>query len=484
MALTEKIKSSGIWQTIEVIVVVIAQFLYMAIMARLLTKPDFGLMAIANGLLGFGNIFAEAGMGAALIQRKNLTNKHINAAFHSGIILGLLLFAIFFLNAPLISKFYENPKLADLIRVIAVNFLIFSVSAVSLGILQKEFKFKEKSFVTILAIVISYSIGIICGIKGYGVWSLVIASLTLSILQTIGYFYFTGIKLIKGIFITEWKELFYFSFGVILSKICNYLGLNGINLAIGKIFSPGLVGVFERTFRIKTLPSQYIGDILDKIMFPAMSEIQDEKEKLFQIYQVSLGIVNTILMPLSLYLIFFSKEIVLILLGKDWSEAVIPLQIMFVVLAISSSSRMADTVIRAKGLIYKNVVRKFLYVVFLLICTIYGGSRYGLIGAAVGVTVSYLFNYLIMLVLVKKIFKKGIFEIFLAPVLSGLKLTGILLIILIIATTVFNSWKTPNIPYFLILSFILGTIVMIILWKNPSLFGEYSKIIFSKLRKK
>ena len=435
MSLFRKLKNSGIWQTLEVVAMVLTQFLYIAIMARILSKADFGLMAIANSFVVFGYIFAESGMGAALVQRRNITNRHINAALQGGIILGLILFVLFFCLSPVIANFFDQQELRSLIRVIALNILIFSLSSVSLGILQREFKFKEKSIITIVSLVISYGFGIFLGIKGWGVWSLIYASLLLSILQAIGYFIFAKIKISMGFYLQEWKDLFSFGFGIVLLKITNYIGTHGINLAMGKIFTPQMLGVFERSYHIKTLPSLYLGKILDTIMFPAMSEIQDEKENLFKIYQYALGFVNTVLMPLALYLIFFSKEIVLILLGKDWLEAVVPLQIMFVVLPFSSSGRMADSVIRATGLVYRNAFRKLLFVIVLLISTSYGGYKFGLNGAAVGVLISFLFNYVIILFLVRGIFKKSIVEIFLAPILAGLKLTLVMLMILSINVT-------------------------------------------------
>ena len=111
----EKLKSSGIWQSLEIVVTVIAQFFYLAIMARILSKPDFGLMAIANSFVSFGHIFAESGMGAALIQRKIITNKHINAALQGGILFGIILFFIFFLTASPISGLFPNLRFESLL---------------------------------------------------------------------------------------------------------------------------------------------------------------------------------------------------------------------------------------------------------------------------------------------------------------------------------------------------------------------------------
>src|SRR5690554_5651274 len=114
---------------------------------------------------------------------------------------------------------------------------------------------------------------------------------------------------------------------------------------------------------------------------------------------------------------------------------------MFVVLPLSSSSRMADSVVRATGLIYRNVLRKFIYVIVLLTTVSFGAYSYGIIGAAIGVTFSYVFNYSIMLLLVKSIFNKSPKEIFMKPILSGLKLSLVVLAPIFLFTTILNGWE-------------------------------------------
>ncbi len=237
--------------------------------------------------------------------------------------------------------------------------------------------------------------------------------------------------------------------------------------------TPIQLGLFERSNQIKTLPSSYIGDILDTIMFPTMSEIQDEKERLFRIFQHSLGMVNSILIPVALFLILFANEIVSILLGDQWLDAVVPLQIMFVVLPFSSSGRMADSVVRATGLIYKNVIRKFIYVLVLITTVSIGAYYYGVTGAAIGVSFSYLFNYSIMLILVKSIFNKSPKEIFIKPVLYGIRLSLIILGPTVLYTTLLQAWQHTSIVKFLIITIMVGITMLFMVWKRPSVLGIY-----------
>lgn len=484
MSITEKLKSSGQWQTFEVIVLVIVQFTYFAIMARLLEKSDFGLMAIANSIIIFGNIFAESGMGSAIIQRKDLSHKHVNAAIQGSILTGGILFLIVFFASSYISVFFQMPGLNNIVKVIAVNFFLLSLSSVSIALLHKNFLFKQSSIVTTSSIFVAYSVGVVLALFEFGVWSLVYASILYAALKLIGYLFFAPIKFDLSVNVKEWKELYGFGLGMVFLKILNYMSNGGLIILLGKIFSSSVLGVFERTFSLKSVPSNYFGGILDKIMFPVMSEIQDEDQRLFKVYEYGLGISNAILLPVSFYLIFFSKEIVLILLGKDWIEAVLPLQVMFGVISLSISSRMADSVIRAKGYVYKNVFRKFVYVLVLFITVASGAFYKGLIGAAIAVTFSQLINYGLMLFLVKKMFKKKLKEIFVKPVTEGILLSISLIPIFIIYSLTKNYVDINEIFGFIIMTIFLSAIVTYLILNRTDLLGSYlSRAIHSSLKK-
>jgi len=483
MSLFNKLKGAGMWQALQVIALVATQFIYIGFMARLLSKADFGLIALAGSFIGIGTIFSEGGMRAALIQRQNITQKHMNAALQGSILMGVFAYALLFFFSKSIAAFFNQPALNLMLKVISIEVILNSISGISSGLLQKKFQFKKTSVVTISATIVGYAIGIILGFKGFGVWSLVAANLIASLICVTVFFYLAPLEFSFKIHVKEWKELFSFGFGVILLKISNYMGQRGINLVLGKIFTADLLGLFERAYRIKSLPSTYLGQILDTIMFPAMSEIQDENERLFRMYQQSLGMVNSILMPVAVYFIFFTHEIVLILLGDKWLEAVIPLQIMFAVLPFASSGRMADSVIRAKGLIYNNAIRKYIYVIILITATSLGAINYGVIGAAVGVSFSYFFDYIIMLYLVKNTFKKNRRDIFIAPALSGIKLSGFILLLLIIFTTLFGSWGKSRIDFFIIITVLTTSTIALLGWRRPSFLGHYIADTIIKLKK-
>lgn len=484
MSFSGKIKKAGFWQAIEIVILVIAQFMYIGIMTRNLSKEDFGLMAIANSFIAFGAIFSEGGMGAALIQRKHIDQNYKNAALQGGIILGLLIFIIFFITAPYIAAFFNQPALREIIRVVGLNVIFISSSSISLALLHRDFKFKQSSIVTATATIIGYSCGIISAFMGLGVWSLIIATLIMTGLSTLGYLYFSPIKISIKIYRKEFKELLSFGLGIIFQKITNFFATNGPNLVLGKIFLPGTLGIFERSNKIKTLPSLYLGNLLEKVLFPAVSQIQNEKKKIVYILENGLGIANSILMPVTIYLFLFTEEIVLIIMGAGWMEAVAPLQIMFIVLPFSISIRIIDVILKSTGHIYNTLKRKIVVVIVLLVSISFGAIKYGLSGAAMAVTLSYVINYILMLLLVKKVFQTKLQSVFYQPIKVGIILSIGIALLVMLFQYITQSFSLNPILSFILFSIFLLVLVAIISFKKPAILGKYIKLLISNLRQK
>lgn len=473
MSLSGKIKQAGKWQSFSVVSGSVIQILYFAIITRLLFKEDYGLMAIVNGIIGIGNIFIQGGMGAALIQRKEINNKHINGALQTSLLLGFILYAVFYGIAPFIASAYNDLRLDNLIKVASLNFILLALSNISINLLFKTYLFKNVAIVGVFSNLIGYGIGVYLAMNGHGVWSLVIATLIASLLNTIALFYYAPIKISLKVHYKEARELFGFGSGMILLSFSNFLSRNGLNLIFGKIFAPDVLGIYERTARVKDIPSQFLAKIINRVMFPVMSEIQDEKERSIKIYKFGLGLSNSIMIPTTVLLIFFSAEIVQILMGANWSEAIIPLQIMLLILTFSNSGKMTDAVIRAQGLIYKNVSRKYIFTVIIIVLSGALGYYYGINGAAVGIVISHFINYIMMIVLVKNVFKGSIREYFYQPLVAGLKL-GLYLGVLIFAYKyVFNLWGKTDVTMFI--AFIVGLLIVCaaLLKFKPNVFGLY-----------
>ncbi|MEZ2415472.1 lipopolysaccharide biosynthesis protein [Muriicola sp. E247] len=475
-SLGDKIKHAGKWQSVSVLSLNLLKIIYFSIMTRLLLKEDYGLMAIIYAIIGIGNIFVLGGMGSALIQRKEINNKHANGALQTSLFIGLLLYAVLYITAPFIASAYNDLRLDNLIKVSSLNLILLALSHISINLLFKYYSFKNVAIVNIVSNIIGYGTGVYLAMNGNGVWSLVFATLITSLLSSIALFYLAPMKISLKIHYKEARQLFSFGFGIVLLTIGSFLSRNGLNLIFGKFFTQDMLGVYERASRVKEIPSEFLAQIMNQVMFPVMSEIQDENERLIKIYKFGLGFSNSIMIPATVFLVFFSAEIVQILMGSNWPEAVLPLQIMFLILTFSNAGKTTDEVIKAKGLVYKNVTRKYIFTVIILVLSGALGYFYGINGAAVGIVVSHFINYLMMIVLVKNVFKGSIGEYFYQPLVAGLRL-GLYLGILIFAYKyLFNLLGETDVTMFIV--FTAGLLILCagLLKLKPSVFGQYLEL--------
>ncbi|WP_421802930.1 lipopolysaccharide biosynthesis protein [Flagellimonas sp.] len=484
MSLSNKIKHAGKWQSFSVLSLNVLQIIYFSIMTRLLFKEDYGLMAIINAFIGIGNIFVMGGMGSALIQRKKINNKHINGALQTSLLIGIILYAVLYIMAPSIAAAYDDLRLDTLIKVSSLNLILLALGSISSNLLFKHYFFRQVAIVNIVSNIIGYGTGVYLAMNGHGVWSLVIATLIASLLSSLALFYLAPIKISLKLHYKEARELFGFGFGIVLLSFSSFLSRNGLNLIFGKFFAQDILGVYERTSRVKEIPSELLAKIMNQVMFPVMSEIQDENERLIKIYKFGLGFSNSIMIPATVFLVFFSAEIVQILMGPNWPEAVLPLQIMFLILTFSNAGKTTDEVIKAKGLVYKNVTRKYIFTAIILVLSGILGYFYGIIGAAIGIVISHFINYVMMIVLVKNVFGGSIGEYFYRPLVEGLKL-GLYLGILIFAYKyLFNLLEKTDVTMFI--AFSVGLIILGagLLKFKPSVFGQYLESAMRKMLKK
>ena len=162
MSLTNKTLKAGSWQLLSQIVQSGMQILVTAILARIVTPEAFGLVAIANIVIVFGEMFAEAGIGASLIQMKNPTNNHIRSAFVLTVALGFSFVILMWLLSPFIAKYFGAEKAVDVIRYCCLSVLITKLGMVSNSLLEREFRFDQIMLINTGSYILGYgTIGIL-----------------------------------------------------------------------------------------------------------------------------------------------------------------------------------------------------------------------------------------------------------------------------------------------------------------------------------
>ena len=313
-----KVLSGIAWSSIERFSVQGVQFIVSIILARLLTPNDFGLIAI---VLIFTSIFQtinESGFSVALIYKLDRDETDFSTAFFSNIVIGTLSYLIIFSIAPIISKIYDIDIITPIMRYLGLNLIITSFGIVQTAKFTINVDFKTQAKASLLAVTISGIIGIILAIKFKNVYALVIHSIVFSILHVSLSWRYAKWRP-KFIFsIYRFKYLFEYANKLILSRLISVIFEDLYSFAIGKIYSPSLLGYYNRANSLMVLSSRNIVGIVQRVSVPLLCEKQNDFHQMQQVLIRFIVSTAVIVFPILSFIMIFSKPLILVLLGENW----------------------------------------------------------------------------------------------------------------------------------------------------------------------
>ncbi len=409
-SLTQKTVHGLKWSYVSTITTALMQIGYTAVMARLLNPSDFGLVAMGNVVLSFGSYFAQMGMGSAIIQKEEITKEQIKAAFTSSVFLGFIFLILTFLLAPLTRYIFDNQSVIPLVRVMGLSFLLNGFSLTALALIRRELKFKALAIAEVISFSIGYIIvGIGSALIGFGVWSLVFASLVQSALIAIMVFIIIKHELSLSFSWDNYKPLISFGSKISIISFLEFIGSTLDTILIGRFFGSISLGIYNRAQRLINLPMQYFTSSFSRVLFPSFSQIQKDNDKIKRNIFLILQIVAIIIFPFAIFISVLSKEIVEILLGPKWLEASLLLKILAFAAAINLFTHFIAVLFEAKGLLKQKIIIQCSFIVILSI-SFYYALGFGVLGFPIALLICQilkLFHYLFYFL---REFKIGSFE--------------------------------------------------------------------------
>lgn len=317
-----------IWSSIERFSMQGVQFVLGIIMARLLTPDDYGLIGMIFVFMSMSQVFIDGGFANALIQKKDRTETDYSTVFYINLGISILFYLILFVSAPYIASFYNQPLLTEITRVYSVNLILNSLTAVNKTKLVVAVDFKTQTKISFTSALISGIIGVSCALCGYGVWAIVIQTITFALLNIILSFYYVK-------WIPQWtfsyisfKKMFSFGSKLLIANLISNVYTNLYVFIIGKKFSPSSLGLYTRADQFAQFASTNLGSILLRVAFPVLSQVQDDDYRLINAYKKYITMSALIIFPLILGLCGVAKPLVLLLLSEKWVDCVILLQIL------------------------------------------------------------------------------------------------------------------------------------------------------------
>ena len=275
------------WQTLNVGFQVLFQLAFIKALSIFLSEAEWGIIGIALGIIGIIEIFAQLGVGPSLIQRKTLTEAQVSAAFWVSLLLGLLFGLTTFFTAPLIAQFYHRADLIPLLRFIALSFPLAGLALVPRAMLIRKMDFRNLFWSSLIAMPIGNGlIGILAAYNGWGVYAYAGALLAQNALLGLNYWFRAGVRIHKPAFAPA-QPLFKYGASSTVFNFLNYAASRLDVLVLGRFLPESRnadQGIYDRSNYMMTLPITLLGKLSDSVLFSSMSEVQENRERLRNIF--------------------------------------------------------------------------------------------------------------------------------------------------------------------------------------------------------
>lgn len=395
-SITARALRSLLWVVSGMGIVGTLRLVNLMILARLLGPEAFGLMSAALVVVGMSHIVSDMGVGYALIQRPQLGEREFRTAITVSFLTGLAIYGLVWVIAEPVGAFFGQPLLPDLLKGLALAFPLRSISVPADAVFQRELAFATVARVDVAAYTIGYfAVSIVLALSGYQVWALGGAFLGEAIVRTALLVYLSPYRLRPALDRDLLASLLHFGAGVSLTRVANFVALQADKIIVGRLLGTVTLGAYERAYQLMVMPANLLGQVVGRVLFPAVARIQENPESVRVNYRRSLGLTALVTLPLSVLIVVLDRELVNLILGKGWSEAVPAFGILGAVLLFRASYKISGELVRACGAIYAEAWRQLVYAAAVFAGGIIG-ARWGLPGVSLGVALAIVLNFVLM----------------------------------------------------------------------------------------
>lgn len=410
-SITSKVVFSGLWSYLRIALSGLFNLIVMAILARLLEPKDFGIVALASVILRALVILGEEGFSQYVIfDNDEEKEKRVYGAFWLNFLFSVATSIFSLALLPVVNYIYGNKEIGTILAFLILRFFIESLAYIPDSLLKKRLDFAKLEIRNLIIDVLSGIISVSMAIKGYGVWSLVIPSLVLSptrfIISALTVPWFPKMSF----FTKTWKKIFDYSKHLVGSTLITLFLNEGDTLLVGKLLSVEKLGLYNLAFRNANMPVKNLSMIANKVSFPAFSMLNNDKEKIYEGWVRMERLLATISFFILVFLFVMADEFILGIYGAKWKEAIFPLRILIFYSLRQSVGNVAASIFRAVGRTDLGLKLGLILLPFYLI-GIYVGSFWGIIGVALGVTVSRTVIGMLNFYFVGKCLKKKFIEV-------------------------------------------------------------------------
>ena len=400
MLLSRRVLGYMSWQGMSLLIQAVTQFGVIAILARFLSATEFGLVAAANIAVTFVQFLAEGGLGTAIVRKQDLSPTYVGSALAVSAVIGLVSCAALVVVAVPFQKLYDMDSLAIVVMVLGIGSLLTGMSGVMEGLLQREMRFRSLFVANAVGWIVAYAVpAILLAMAGFGVWSIVIATLARSVVKAA----ILSVQCRSNLRL-QWDasivgELARFGFGLTQFRFWSWSTAQAVPFVIGFMFGQERLGQFYLASQLAILPSQHLASVVSAVYVPILSRaISDLQVAAAQVITV-LTILFIPVTVIGLLLAVNSELVINLALGSGWSAAVAPFAILSFGAGIRACLQISDVVNIVRGDVYALANRKAICMGVMLVF-LFVTQRYGLAGASMSVLVGHTLMFILTIPLI------------------------------------------------------------------------------------
>ena len=312
---------NSIWKLLESFLSKGVSMLVSIVLARILLPDDYGIIAFTSVFINLSDTLIQAGFSTALIRKEKVDEKDYSTVLGISIIMAFFLYIVIFLSAPIISNFYNEPLLVNVLRVIALSLFFQAFASVRTAVVSREMKFRVLFICSMVSNVLSGIVGIAIAYLGFGVWALVIQQLAQQFILTVSLFIAVKMKVKFKIYKESAKELVPFSIKVLTSSLLSFFSGSICNLVVGKTHSMTDLGYYEKGALFPQNISLYTFSAVSNVFLPVFTSVQNDRERLSNVFQRVLNVSMYIILPMMAGLCMVAEPLISVVLTDKWLPA-------------------------------------------------------------------------------------------------------------------------------------------------------------------
>jgi PST family polysaccharide transporter len=349
MSLRRKAAIGVVWSVIQKWGREAISFVTLIALSRLLAPEAFGLVALASAFMVLVEVFLDQGFGAAIVQRADLEREHLDTAFWISILSGILLTVGGIAASGFLAAFFEEPRLAAIVRWLSIGFILVALSRTQAAILQRELAFKGLAARSLAANIVGGFVGVGLAFAGFGVWSLVAQNLARDLAGAIVLWRASDWRPGFSVSKKHYKELFVFGVPIVGSNILKVFNRRSHDFLIGYFLGSTMLGYYTIGYRLVLVMIRLVAGITNSVAFPIFSRIQNEPERMRRAFYSVTQYTGLLAFPVFIGLAAVAPELIPALFGDKWGPSVPVMQILAPIGIVQSMLYFNGSVIKASG---------------------------------------------------------------------------------------------------------------------------------------